>query len=159
MSTPPHKSCIVAQGASLRPILIQWVIPPIPSNQATHGEYWKLKRNTRVFNIVFNSKGEMNNDPVDNIMQRSDFSLPIISFIWIAAAGPALHFIVLGGWVRGLNSIACVCQNLIYVLMTDSSFIKKDRTTHIGMFIAECNCCAFFTFVRVCVSETVGWST
>lgn len=111
--------------------LIQWVIPPIPSNQATHGEYWKLKRNTRVFNIVFNSKGKMNNDPADNIMRRSDFSLPIISFIWIAAAGPALHFIVWGAEWGGLNSIACVCQNLIYVLMTDTIFMKRSRShTH-----------------------------
>lgn len=35
----------------------------------------------------------MNNAPVDNIMPRNDFSLTIISFMWIAAAVASLHLI------------------------------------------------------------------
>lgn len=37
----------------------------------------------------------MNNDPVNNIMPRNDFSLTIIWLMWIAAAVATLHLMVL----------------------------------------------------------------
>lgn len=102
------------------------VFPPVPSNQATRSEYRKLKGNTQVFSVVLNRQwGKMNNDLTDSAMARTDFSLPIISCVWIAAAMATLHIIVsdrVEGQSGGLG-VPRVCQNLIYVLMNDSIFM------------------------------------
>lgn len=119
------------------------VFPPVLSNQATRSEYRKLKGNTQVFSVVLNRQwGKMNNDPTDSAMVHTDFSLPIISCVWIAAAMATLHFIV-SDWVEGVGrglGVPCVCQNLIYVLMNDSIFMQKSPSHTLAFLETKRNC-------------------
>lgn len=100
----------------------------------------------------------MNNDPTDSAMARTDFSLPIISCVWIAAAMVALHFSI---WDRGgrlgFGGAPCVSKSNL-CLNEWFNFYVKEFKPHTGIFGNQMQLLSKGIGTLLLVLEPVVWS-